>query len=467
MTSPNPLIQKFACSGCGSNLEFNPKVGQLKCPYCGREESMPQTQQTIEERSFDQFVNANRTQIEALSSTAVEVECPGCRARIAFQPPDVAGKCPFCATGIVAQPHSASPVITPEAVLPFSVDAKVARHLLQKWLSSRWFAPNGLKKLAQQEGIQGIYLPFWSYDCQTHSDYRGDRGDHYYTTETYTETDSEGNTETKTRSVQHTSWHSVSGQVQRLFDDMLIPAVQSVNVKRLEQLEPWDLSQLVPYNSSYLSGFKAQRYQIDLKHGFEVFKEKAQHQIKSDVRTDIGGDEQRVHSISTSYSAVTFKHLLLPVWISSYRFHNQPYQVMINAQSGEVLGDRPYSIWKITVTALAGIMIVAAGFGIKSYSERRPAYLPRPIPSISVPTTRAPIPTDVAFQQAINRAGNAAKLAQLASDRQSWQQVANQWIQAIELLKTVPTSSPNYSIARQKISEYQRNLNYARQRGIR
>jgi ribosomal protein S27E len=467
MTSPNPLIQKFACSSCGSNLEFNPKVGQLKCPYCGREESMPQTQQTIEERSFDQFINTNRTQIAALSSQALEVECPGCRAQITFQPPDIAGQCPFCATSIVAQPHSSSPVITPEAVLPFNINAKASTALLRKWLSSRWFAPNGLKKLAQQEGMQGIYLPFWSYDCQTHSDYRGDRGDHYYTTETYTETDSEGNTETKTRTVQHTSWHSVSGQVQRFFDDVLIPAVQSVNVKRLEQLEPWDLSQLVPYHSSYLSGFKAQRYQINLKNGFEVFKEKAQHQIKSDVCRDIGGDEQRVHSISTSYSAVTFKHLLLPVWISSYRFHNKQYQVMINAQSGEVLGDRPYSIWKITVTVLAGITIVVAGFGIKSYSERRPAHIPRPIPSVSVPATRAPIQTDAAFQQAINLAGNAAKLAQTASDRQSWQQVANQWIQTIELLKTVPTSSPNYSIARQKISEYQRNLNYARQRSIR
>ncbi|NJL56997.1 hypothetical protein HC928_18990 [bacterium] len=89
-------------------------MGTLKCPFCGRQEAIAQTINSVEERSFDEFVNANRTQIAALSTTAQEVDCPGCRAKLTFQPPDVAGKCPFCATSIVAQPRAASPVITPE-----------------------------------------------------------------------------------------------------------------------------------------------------------------------------------------------------------------------------------------------------------------------------------------------------------------------------------------------------------------
>jgi hypothetical protein len=157
----------------------------------------------------------------------------------------------------VTQPHTPSPVITPEGILPFVLDRKAAQAGVRKWLSTRWFAPNGFKKLAQQEGMQGIYLPFWTYDCQAYSHYHGERGDYYYTTETYTETNSEGQTETKTRQVRHTRWTPVSGSVRRFFDDLLIPAVQSVNLKRLEQLEPWNDTCLgVKFGSEKKFGFR-------------------------------------------------------------------------------------------------------------------------------------------------------------------------------------------------------------------
>ncbi len=339
----------------------------------------------VVERSLEEFVNANRTQIAALSTTALEVECPGCRAQITFQPPDVAGKCPFCATSIVTQPHAPNPVLMPEAVLPFGLGKKAAQERIQKWLHSRWFAPTGLKKLAQHEGMQGVYLPFWTYDAQTHSTYRGERGTHYYVTETYTETNSEGKTETKTREVQHTRWCSVSGNVSCYFDDVLVPAVETIKTKRLEALEPWDLSKLMPYNSSYLAGFKVQRYQIQLKEGFELAKEKMASTIHQNVVRDIGGDEQRVSSVSTDYYDPTFKHVLLPVWLSSYRYHNKQYQVMVNAQTGEVLGDRPFSVWKITkVIVLTAVVTVGLLFVIGHFAEE---------PQIPDPSTPEELPS--------------------------------------------------------------------------
>src|SRR5207248_8773231 len=148
----------------------------------------------------------------------------------------------------------------------------------------------------------------------------GERGEHYYTTESYTETDAQGNTETKTREVQHTRWYTTSGTVERWFDDILIPATKSLPPARLAALEPWDLGELTPYDPAYLSGYKAQRYQLDFAEGFELAKQQAASVIDSDVRRDIGGDEQRVNQISTNYSAITFKHLLLPVYVGAYRF---------------------------------------------------------------------------------------------------------------------------------------------------
>ncbi len=384
MTSPSSsAIKKFPCPSCGANLEFNPKRGKLKCPYCGWEDAIPQTAEQVQERSYEEYLHKNRTRLAALSSTALEVQCSDCGANVTFEPPHVAGQCPFCAAAIVAQPKLADPTLAPEGIVPFTIDRKAARDHIQHWIGSRWFAPNALKPLAQQEKIQGVYLPFWTYDSYTTSHYSGDRGEYYYVTETYTETNDKGETETKTREVRHTRWYSVSGTVSRFFDDILIPGTKLVNLKRLEALEPWHLKEsLRPYDPSYLAGFEAQRSQVILKEGFEMAKDVISATIRSDVHRDIGGDEQRIHNISTAYSAITFKHILLPVWLTSYRYRNKQYQVMVNARTGEVQGDRPYSVWKISAAVLAGLALVGGVvllFNLDKFKHQPPSN-PNPNP---------------------------------------------------------------------------------------
>jgi hypothetical protein len=164
---------------------------------------------------------------------------------------------------------------------------------------------------------------------------------------------------TKTRQVQRTRWYAASGEVSRQFDDILVAATKSVSRPRLASLEPWDLELLNPYEPAYISGYKAQRYQVGLDEGFAEAKAVMARVIEDDVRNDIGGDEQRVHNIDSSYSEITFKHILLPVYIGAYRFNQKIYQIMINARTGEVQGDRPYSIWKIAFLIL--FLLVIAG----------------------------------------------------------------------------------------------------------
>ena len=220
---------------------------------------------------------------------------------------------------------------------------------MRAWLQSRWFAPNALKHFAQPDAIHGVYIPFWTYDTNTTSYYTGERGQHYYVTESYTTTDSQGKPVTHTRQVRHTLWHAASGTVIRWFDDILVPATTSVALNRLEALDPWDLAELKPYDPAFLSGFKAQRYQVDLGQGFERVKVVTANVIQGDVRLDIGGDEQRIHNVSTHYSGVTFKHLLLPVYVGAYRFNSKVFQIVVNGRTGEIQGDRPYSIVKIAL----------------------------------------------------------------------------------------------------------------------
>ncbi|MDY6781670.1 MAG: TFIIB-type zinc finger domain-containing protein [Cyanobacteriota bacterium] len=371
MSSSEPTIKRFPCPQCGAEATFNPQVGKLKCDYCGWEDEIPQTAALVEENSYEQYLNTNHTRLETLSSTALEVSCNNCGASITFEPPQVAGQCPFCAAAIVSQPQLADPTLAPQGIVPFALGRRDARKHLQKWIDSRRFAPSALKDLAQQEKIQGVYLPFWTYDAQTHSHYTGDRGDYYYVTETYTETNAEGEEETNTREVRHTRWHSTSGRVSRFFDDILVPATKLVDLSRLRALEPWHLQDsLRPYEPSYLAGFEAQRSQVSLKEGFATAKSAMAAQIHIDVKRDIGGDEQRVGNISTSYSAITFKPILLPVWLTSYRYNNQQYQVLINARTGEIQGDRPYSKLKITLAVIGGILAAALIIGLIAFLSR-------------------------------------------------------------------------------------------------
>ena len=137
------------------------------------------------------------------------------------------------------------------------------------------------------------------------------------------------------------------------------------------------------------------RSQVSLTQGFESAKNVMTGTIHSDVCRDIGGDEQRVHSISTDYSAITFKHILLPVWLCAYRYQNQRYQVMVNARTAEVQGERPYSVWKITAAVVSGVVLAGVMYLLFTGNWRyiRVPGLPQPQPqptSLPVPSQKLP-----------------------------------------------------------------------------
>jgi hypothetical protein len=113
-----------------------------------------------------------------------------------------------------------------------------------------------------------------------------------------------------------------------------------------------------PYEPGYLAGFKAQRYQVPMKDGFQYAKRKMARAIENLACRQIGGDRQRVSGVRTQYDEVTFKHLLLPVWIGAYRYGGRVYQVVVNARRGEVSGERPVSAVKVALAILVALMLL-------------------------------------------------------------------------------------------------------------
>ncbi len=138
---------------------------------------------------------------------------------------------------------------------------------------------------------------------------------------------------------------------------------------------------------------------LQWRSGFESAKNVIAGTIHSVVCRNIGGDEQRVHSISTDCSAITFKHILLPVWLCAYRYQNQRYQVMVNARTADVQGERPYSVWKITAAVVSGVVLAGVMYLLFAGNWRyiRVPGLPQPQPqptSLPVPSQKLP-PTPV------------------------------------------------------------------------
>ena len=345
--------RQFPCKNCGANLHFAPGTTALQCPYCGatNEIAPPAPADAVEELDL-----AGHLRDEDLHEQ-ITVKCGTCGAETTLAPNVTAGRCPFCGGAIVAQ-GSSRRAIKPKSLLPFHVTREQAAESFKRWIHSLWFAPGELKKRADRAEIAGVYIPCWTYDCATTSHYSGQRGDDYWDTESYTAFEN-GRSIRRTRRVRKTRWWPVSGMVSNDFDDVLVLASRSLPGGYAEALEPWDLKALVPYRDEYLSGFVAESYQVGLPEGFEIAKGIMSGPIRATIARDIGGDHQRIHSVDTRYFDVTFKHALLPVWISAYRYHERTFRFLVNARTGEVQGERPYSWVKITLAVLAAVAIIA------------------------------------------------------------------------------------------------------------
>jgi len=358
-----PAGRKFPCPSCGARLDFDPAVRGLKCPFCGYQQAIRKgVAGDVLEREIDDYLGREEAHGKAIPGRETQTRCPGCGAVVLLEKKVATERCPFCATALENEPESAAGMIPPESLLPFEVDLRAARDGFAKWLHGLWFAPGELRTVARLGQLTGVYLPYWTYDAHNVTFYDGERGEDYYTTESYTTRNAQGETRTETRQVRHTRWYPVSGDVAHFFDDVLVQASKSVPGDLLAGASPWPLNKLEPFRPDYLSGFRAERYAVGLKEGLANAKRVMQPTIDNLVRRDIGGDHQRVHEQKTRYSAVTFKPLLLPLWVAVYRYHDKTYQVLVNGQTGKVTGYRPYSWAKIVrlillVTAVIGVIV--------------------------------------------------------------------------------------------------------------
>lgn len=358
----------FPCAECGADLEFHIGLQSLTCGFCGHVQQLEVSADTpVQEQDYLSMLavlrqrrKSQQQQEQAREAIAAdpasrhsEVTCASCSGTVDFYGTLTSTECPWCGAPVQLEGvhEAADDRIPVDGMLPFTIDRRKAQENLTNWVRSRWFAPSKFRRDGVEGKFQGVFLPYFTFDAMTATAWSGQRGDHYYVTV------GSGKDE---RREQLTSWTSVSGRFQRFFDDICVLAAKRLRRDLIQALEPWPLAKIIPFNPQLMAGITARTYDIELDECFAEGKKRMDDALHADVRERIGGDEQIVSSVKTQYAGITYKHLLLPAWLMTYRWNDKPWQVFINATTGEVQGERPWSVLKIIFAVLAGIALIAA-----------------------------------------------------------------------------------------------------------
>lgn len=338
------------CPSCGGVMDFDPQTGGLACPYCGHTESIPVNEEEPGAARELDLAGADHVENCNWGVEKKTVICKACGAESVYDALEISAVCPFCGSNQVME-ASNQETMAPGGVVPFQITDKKASELFKAWIKRKWFCPRLAKESAKAKNFKGVYLPYWTFDAKTTSKYSGEYGKD----KRVKGSDGEEHTET--------TWYPAKGQYAEDFDDELICATTNHNQSMLVGIEPFRTAENKAYKPEYVAGFAAERYAVGVKEAWEmakdVIKGKLRDNISGKIRREKDADHVRNLKVETVFSGLTYKYLLLPVWISSYKYKDKVYQFMVNGQTGKVSGKTPISIPKVIIT-IAGVILIIA-----------------------------------------------------------------------------------------------------------
>jgi DNA-directed RNA polymerase subunit RPC12/RpoP len=391
----------FPCSNCGAKLQFDPSAQGMVCPFCGHKEAVraqapapapaqapsaamqPAPSAQIRDIPLEEGM---RMAARGLGVQVATIQCKDCGATVNVGQGERTAACAFCGSKQVLSLETNQSAIRPESLLPFKVTKEDASTRFTGWLGKLWFRPSNLKKLASVQELGGVYVPFWTFASNVYSQWTAERGWHYYESETYTANEN-GQQVTRTRQVQRTRWEPASGWRRDRYEDHQICAGKGLPGTLVAQFSKFDTRSLVPYQPEYLSGWRAESYAIDLMPAWGTASEQISNEQTGRCGRDVGGNTHRYLNASHQFSSITFKHILLPIWIAAYRYNQKVYRFLVNGQTGEVVGEAPWSAWKIMALVVSIALVIGAI--VFAYIRLNPPQTPEPTPTM----TAAPVMT--------------------------------------------------------------------------
>jgi len=290
----------------------------------------------------------------------LEISCQACGSTLLLDSHLRTTVCPYCASPSVIERPPSPNRPAPSFVVGFVVDHDRAAQAVRDWISTTSIFARSDFKQAAPELTRGVYLPAYLYGAVADSEYSARIGENYTEIETYTTTDSKGNTVTRTRTVTKTEYRSLQGQHSTYIVDVIVTASAGVTNAALEAVEPFDLRALRRYEPSFISGWLAEDPSRSKQDCFQLSHDESVAKVGAMLAGFMPGDSHKSLQFETHLSREVIDLVLLPVWSFAIRYDESrpPVQILVNGQTGRVGGKVPISAIKVTIAVLLGVAVV-------------------------------------------------------------------------------------------------------------
>lgn len=331
----------------------------MKCPYCDTEFELEalQAAQEEEEQPKDSF-NWKKEEESQWGQGETDglrtYSCKSCGAEIVSDATLGSTKCPYCDNPIVMTGQFSGD-LKPDYVIPFKLDKKAAKIKLKEHMSGKKLLPKVFSDENHIDEIKGVYVPFWLFDTEADARIR------YSATKTRLWEDAN-------YKYTQTSFYSVVRGGGIGFEHIPVDGTSKIADDLLESVEPFNIKEAVPFNSAYLAGYLADRYDIDADASIDRANQRVKQSAADAFRKTVTGYETvNAESTSIQLRNGTIKYALYPVWILNTKWNGQKYTFAMNGQTGKFVGDLPEDkslASKIRMTTAAGIFAVCFGISV-------------------------------------------------------------------------------------------------------
>ena len=326
-------LREYKCPCCGGAIEFDSRLQKMKCPYCDTEFDM----ETL--KSYDEGLSGAHDEMEWETTAGQEWDdgetdglrsyvCNSCGGEIVCDENTAATSCPFCGNPVVMMNQFAG-LLKPDIVIPFKLDKKAAKAGLMKHLNSKRLVPKAFKDENHIDEIKGVYVPFWLFDTDVDAQVR------YRTTRLRAWSDSEFD-------YTETSHYLVSRGGSIGFEHVPVDGSSKMADDLMESIEPFDFSEAVDFQTAYLAGFFADKYDVDAEQSIQRANERVKRSTEESFASTVTGyDTVTTESSSVSLHGGKARYALYPVWLLNTTWNGNKYTFAMNGQTGKFVGDLP------------------------------------------------------------------------------------------------------------------------------
>lgn len=346
-------LQEFKCPCCGGAVEFDSKLQKMKCPYCDTEYDMETVKEVMNEETeeaSDQMewnTMAGSAWQNGEAGDLVSYICKSCGGEIVCDRTTAATACPYCDNPVVMQEHFAG-MLRPDCVIPFKLDKKAAKEAYQNHLKGKVLLPGAFKDKNHIDEIKGVYVPFWLFDAEAEAKVR------YRATRVRAWSDSN-------YEYTETRYYRVLREGNLGFEHVPVDGSTKMADDLMESIEPFDFSEAVDFQTAYLSGFLADRYDVDAEQSIERANERIKKSTESAFADTVHGYSSVIpESSSVRLSEGKSKYALYPVWLLNTTYQNEKYTFAMNGQTGKFVGNLPVDKKKYWFFFGAGTAVISA-----------------------------------------------------------------------------------------------------------